>query len=151
MDTDTAHNSEYVRQFSVFLPNRPGALLGIVKLLGDSHIDVLGLSVQDSIDVTVVRIIVTDPDTVETLFIEKGVPFGSCDVLVVQLKESARDLTNCLMAFRAGETNIHFAYPLLVHPDGRSGLVLHVEDIEIGTVLMSNHGFRVLRQGDLSR
>ncbi len=151
MDTDITHTSDYVRQFSVFLPNRAGALLGVVKLLEDNHVAVVGLSVQDSGDVSVVRIIVTDPDTVEALFMEKGVPFGTTDVLVVQLRESACDLTTCLTAFRAGETNIHFAYPLLIHPDGRAALVLMVEDIEIGSALMVNRGFKVLRQGDLSR
>ena len=44
-----------VRQIAVFLPNRAGALLSVVRLLGDHQVMVLGISVQDSVDATVVR------------------------------------------------------------------------------------------------
>ena len=151
METDTASAGPYVKQFSVFLINRAGALLSVVRLLGDAHVLVLGLSLQDSVDVTVARIIVSDPETVETLFIERGIPFSTCDVLVVQLKEGAEALSTCLTAFLQAETNIHFAYPLLVSGRGLPSLALHLEDIEIGASVMQTNGFKILRQNDISR
>ena len=151
METETANQSPYVRQFSVFLINRAGALLSVVRLLEDASVLVLGLSLQDSVDVTVARIVVSDPETVETLFIEKGIPFGACDVLVVQLKEGATGLSHALTAFLQAETNIHFAYPLLTRPGGSAALVLHLEDIEFGASVMQAKGFNILRQHDISR
>ena len=151
MDTETSAQSPAVRQFSIFLINRAGALLSVVRLLEDAHVMVLALSLQDSVDVTVARLVVSDPETVESLVMERGIPFGCCDVLVVQLKDGAPGLSQCLTAFLQAETNIHFSYPLLVHPGGLSALVLHLEDREFGAAVMQNHGFRLLRQGDLSR
>lgn len=151
MDTTTTPDSQYVSQFSVFLPNRAGALLGVVKMMEDASVLVLGLSLQDSVDVTVARLIVSDPDTVQTLFIERGIPFSTCDVLVVELKGGSQDLSVCLKAFLNAETNVHFAYPLLMHPGGFPALAVHLEDIELGASVMGNNGFRTLKQKDISR
>ena len=140
-----------VRQFAVFLPNRPGAFVAILDLLRSSHVVVLGLSVQDSIDNTVVRLVVSDPFTVETLFIEKGIPFNSMDVLVVALREGPEQMPDCLRTLLKAETNIHFIYPLLTQPNGQSALVLCVEDNDFGHSMLSKAGFKVLRQEDLSR
>jgi len=151
MDTAIAPESLNVKQFAVFLLNRAGALLSVVKLLEDANIHVLGLSLQDSVDVTVARIIVSDPDSVETIFMERGIPFSMSDMLVVELKHGAEDLSRCLTAFLKAETNIHFAYPLLIQPGGFPAIALHLEDIELGENVMRAHQFRILRQNDLSR
>lgn len=140
-----------VRQFAVFLPNRPGAFVSILDLLRSSHVVVLGLSVQDSIDSTVVRLVVSDPFTVETVFIEKGIPFTAMDVLVVALREGPEQMPDCLRSLLKAETNINFIYPLLTQPDGYSALVLCVEDNDFGHAMLSKEGFKVLRQEDLSR
>ena len=136
---------------AVFLPNRPGAFVSILDLLRANHVVVLGLSVQDSIDNTVVRLIVSDPDTVEKLFIEKGTPFNTTDILVVALREGAGQMPDALRALLEAETNIHFIYPLLSHPGGHAALALCVEDNHFGQSVLSKAGFKVLRQEDLSR
>lgn len=151
METENAQQSPYVKQFSVFLINRAGALLSVVRLLEDANVLVLGLSLQDSVDVTVARLIVSDPEMVETIFIEKGIPFGISDLLVVQLRNGAQGLSTCLTAFLQAETNIHFAYPLLAQPGGLPAVALHLEDIEFGASVMEANGFRILRQNDISR
>ncbi len=151
MEIENTQQSPYVKQFSVFLINRAGALLSVVRLLEDASVVVLGLSLQDSVDVTVARLIVSDPEMVETIFIEKGIPFGISDLLVVQLKDGAQGLSNCLTAFLQAETNIHFAYPLLAQPGGLPAIALHLEDIEFGASVMEAKGLRILRQNDISR
>ena len=151
MEIESTTQDKYVKQFSVFLINRAGALLGVVKLLEDAHIHVLALSIHDSIDVTIVRLIVSDPESVETLFMERGIPIGTCDLLVVELKNGPEDLSKCFRAFLEAETNIHFAYPVIVRPDGHALLALHLEDTDLGGVVMVNNGFKTLRQKDLSR
>lgn len=63
--TNTIDHGEPARQFSVMLPNRAGALAALVKLLRSYSIEVIGLSMQDSRDATVARLVVSDPDTTE--------------------------------------------------------------------------------------
>jgi hypothetical protein len=140
-----------VRQFAVFLPNRPGSCVAVLDLLRSCQVVVLGLSVQDSIDGAVVRLIVSDPFTVETVFIERGIPFNCMEVLVVDLRRGAEQMPDCLRTLLQGETNIHFIYPLLSQPDGCSALVLGVEDPDFAMEVLVRSGFKLLRQEDLSR
>jgi hypothetical protein len=151
METESATGGAPVRQLSVFLLNQTGALFGVVKLLVDSSIHVLGLTVHDSVDVSVVRLVVSDPDGAETLFMERGIPFGSCEVLVVELPEGVDDLHKSLHGLISGETNINFLYPLLVRPKGKPTLAFHVEDIDCAASVLRSEGFRLLTQSDLSR
>jgi len=148
--TDTVEGTP-IRQVAVFLQNRSGALLSIVDLLRANQVMVLGLSVQDSVDVTIVRLVTNDPDTVETLFIEKGIPFNTNDLVVVELDEGSVQMPDCLRALVCAETNIHFIYPLLTRPTGKSALALCLEDHDFGQSVLSKAGYRVLRQEDLSR
>jgi hypothetical protein len=140
-----------VRQFSVMLPNRVGALAALVKLLRASAIEVIGLSVQDSRDATVARLVVSDPDTAEHLFMEKGIPHASCELVVVSLRESGPGLLQCLDTLMIAETNIDFAYALLPSPGGHSMLALHVEDYEFAVAILHQSGFKLMYQEDLSR
>jgi hypothetical protein len=141
---------ETVRQFSVFLENRAGALLGVVRMINDSLAEVLGVSVQDSVDGTVVRLVVSDPETVETLFMEKGIAYSNVELVVVELREAA-DFSMCLAALVEAETNTHFCYPLLCRPNDRPVLAFCLEDNEFGTSVLTRGGFKLLAQGDLSR
>ena len=72
-----------VKQFSVFLINRVGALLQIVRLLNENSVDVLAINAQDSTDSAIIRIVVSDPDKVESLFDLHEVAYSISEVLVV--------------------------------------------------------------------
>lgn len=140
-----------VRQFSVMLPNRVGALAALAKLLRASAIDVIGLSVQDSRDATVARLVVSDPESTEHLFMEKGIPHASCELVVVSLRESGPGLLQCLDTLMIAETNIDFAYALMPSPGGHAMLALHVEDYEFAVAILHQSGFKLMYQDDLSR
>lgn len=140
-----------VRQFSIFLHNRVGSLMSLVKLLAEHKIDVLGLSLQDTTDLALLRLVPSDPETAEMLFIEKGIPHAVCPVTVVQLHETDRSLAHALAALHVAEVNIDFSYPLLIRPAQWPLLVLHLDDHEVGAKVLSMAGFKVLMQEDLSR
>jgi hypothetical protein len=140
-----------VDQFSVFLENRVGALCSVVRLLNDSKVEVLGLSVQDAHDVTIVRLVVSDPETVETLFMERGIPFRKVEMVVVELKEGAHGLGQVLAALLQAEVNVNFSYPLLTQPSGKPLLAIAPEDREVAASVLHSCGIRVMHQGDLSR
>jgi len=141
-----------VRQLSVFLHNRVGSLMALVKLLNENSIEVLGLSVQESTELTLARLVVSDPDTAETLFMEKGIPFDStCVLTIVQLHPLEGTLVQCLAALLAAEINIHFSYPMLARPGIYPLLAIYLDEPELASEALTNAGFRVLLQEDLSR
>jgi len=152
MDSETIiEHSEPVRQFSVMLPNRVGALAAMVKLLRSLGIEVIGLSVQDSRDATVARLVLSDPEGAEQLFMEKGIPFTSCELVVIAMRESGPGLLQCLDTLMIAETNIDFAYALMPTPGEQSMLAMHVEDYEFAVTILHQSGFKLMYQEDLSR
>lgn len=144
-------DSHQVRQFSVFLQNKVGALLEIVKLLNEHNVVVLALSIQDSSESSIGRMVVSDPERVKMLFHEHDIPFSECEVLVVELTEGAADLAKVLAALLMAEVNIFFSYPLLVRPRGRAVLAMHLDDLECSSSVLRGDGFHILTQADLSR
>lgn len=143
--------SPLVRQFSVFLQNKVGALLEVVKLLNENAVVVLALSIQDSSESAIGRMIVSDPERVAELFNEHDIPHSECDMIVVELDEGPNDLARVLAAILMAEVNIFFSYPLLSRPRGKAVLALHLDDIECASSVLAGEGFRLLSQGDLSR
>jgi len=140
-----------VTQFSIFLPNRVGALLDVVRVLNERNIHVLAISVQDSADTAIVRIVVSDPENVQEMFLEHAIPFSICDLVVVELKDGATELGRLLAALLAAECNIFGSYALLTRPRGRTALALHVEDNECAVAVLESQQFRILGQSDISR
>lgn len=147
----TTDHGEPVRQFSILLPNRAGALAAMVKLLRMNAIEVIGLSVQDSRDATVARLVLSDPDAAEHLFMEKGIGHTVCELVVIAMRESGPGLLQCLDTLMIAETNIDFAYALMPGPEGRSMLAMHVEDYEFAVSILTQSGFKLMYQDDLSR
>lgn len=140
-----------VIQFSVMLQNRAGALSSLVHLLNQRKIVLLGFSVRDSNDATIVRLIVSDPETTSEVFIDRGIPHTQSQMAVIELSEGCVHLADALDALHQAETNIHFAYPLVPGPQGKTLLAFRLEDHEFGCLVLRQAGHKVLYQEDLSR
>jgi hypothetical protein len=130
LQTAKGRQEEYVTQFSVFMENKVGRLLDIVKLFSQAQVHVVALSILDTADAAIVRLVTDDPDKARTLFQEHGLAFTEVSLVVVELSSSAADLKAVLTALLQAECNIHSAYSLLTRPRGKAALALHVEDGE---------------------
>lgn len=142
---------EPVRQFSVFLQNHAGQLERLIRLLHQSRVEMLGFSVQDSRDAAVARIITSDPDATEQIFLERGIAHATSQLLVVSLRHAVPEMQHCLRELHLAETNIDFGYTLLPHPDGQTMVALHVEDVEFAQTVLHNAGIKIVTQEELSR
>jgi hypothetical protein len=140
-----------VKQYSIFLQNKVGALLEVVRLLNENDVHVLALNSQDSTDSAIVRIVVSDPDAVEGIFDVHEVAYSVSEILVVEMNEVATDLRRMLQCLLMAEVNIQVCYPILIRPHGRSALALHLDDHECGWSVLAGERFRILSQSDLSR
>src|SRR5256886_13215840 len=76
-----------VRQFNVFLENRLGALLEVVRRFETTDIRIVSLTVVDLADCSIVRIVLSDPERALEIFQQAGLPVTESDLLVVQLPE----------------------------------------------------------------
>lgn len=150
-ETTSKQAGPLVKQFSVFLANKVGAMLEVVKLLNSHHSHVVAISVSESTDSAIARIIVSDPEGVEQLFRDNNVAYGMCEVVVVELREVATQLAKLLATLFTAEVNVHFTYPLLTRPHGLAALALYVDDNECASAVLVGAGFKTLSQTDISR
>ena len=149
--TTSKRDGPLVKQFSVFLSNKVGAMLDVLKLLNTHDYHVVAMSVSESTDSAIARLVVSDPDGVEKLFRSNKVAFGMCEVVVVEMHEVATELSKLFAALFMAEVNVHFTYPLLMRPREQAALAIHVDDNDCAISVLSGAGFRLLSQSDISR
>ena len=149
-NTANDHRPDDVKQFSVFTANRLGKLHDLIGLLGSHAVHVLALTVIDTTDSAIVRLVVDDPDKARRLLHDQGFAFTESDLLVVELP-AATALGALMSALLEAELNINYLYSFILHPDGKAVLALSMEDNEVGEQVLKRHQFRVLKQSDISR
>jgi hypothetical protein len=138
-----------VTQFTVFLENRVGRLAGLVTLF-EEHVGVInGISIEESADSSLVRIICSNPDEARIALKNEEFSFSENDVLLVELpKRTKHPLLALCTAVLAAEINIRYAYPLLVRPKGPA-LALFADDPTLVAQLLIKKGFTILGESDL--
>jgi hypothetical protein len=139
-----------VRQFTVFLENRVGRLQTLVRALEQAG-KIVALSIEESADMALVRLVCSEPDSARALLKENEFSFGESELLAVELPPKSRQpLIEICSALLAAEINIHYAYPLLLHPRGPS-LVLYVDDPTLAAFLLIKKGFTLIGESDLHK
>ena len=140
-----------VRQFSVFLENKVGALLDLTRTLSDSNVHVCGISVVDTADASVVRLVVDDPDRCRDALGSAGIPVSESNLVVVEMPRGPEKLDTVLRSLVAAEVNIQYTYSLMIRPHDQAVLALHCEDPEFARDVLLKAGYSVLSQKDISR
>jgi hypothetical protein len=148
---ETAHGRDWpsVRQFNVFVENRVGNLLSVVRHFETTDIRIVSITVVDSADCAIIRLVLSDPERGREIFERAGLPITESDLLVVQLPDGVRPLLDICKALLGAEISIHYAYPLLVGPRGCAAVALHVEDHETAAAVLSRLGFTLFTENDL--
>lgn len=147
--TARSHEEPFAVQFSVFLPNRVGQFLEFLDLLQPKRISLLGVSVVDSTDWAVVRMVVSHPHEARQLLKTSGHSFTESEVLLVELEEEETLRDVCSQLLR-GEINLHFAYPLTIRRHDNPVMVFHVDDIVLARSILTRRGLTLVGWEDLA-
>lgn len=153
-DFATARGRDWpsVRQFNVFLANRIGALMDVVRRFESTDIRIVSLTVIDSADCAIIRLVLSDPERALEIFHQAKLPYTESDLLVVKLPDGKQPIAQICKALLSAELNIHYAYPLLigVGPEGSTALALHVDDHETAVSVLQSKGLTIFTEGDLN-
>ncbi len=147
-ETAETFRSPTVRQLSVFLDDRVGALLRVFQAFEGKDIRVVAMSVVHAIDCAIVRLICDDCDAAKSALTERGIPLSETELVVVEVPHG-HGLRSICSALLAGEVNIDYAYPLLTRPTGRAALAIHTDEVETAVRLLMNRQFTVMTEEDL--
>jgi hypothetical protein len=151
IDFATARGRDWpsVRQYNVFVENRVGNLLSVVRRFESTDIRIVSLTVVDSADCAIIRMVLSDPERAREIFESAKLPITESDLLVCELPDGEQPLVQICKALLGAEISIHYAYPLMVGRHGRSALALHVEDHETAAQVLERMGFVLLTEKDL--
>ena len=121
---------ESATQLAVFLANRPGALARVCEALAQAQINIHGLATSDTVDHSVVRMVVSDPTKALMLLGEAGVLALESDVLTIETENKPGVLATIAERLAKAEVNIEYAY-LAAGPKAAKGLIiLRLSDVE---------------------
>jgi hypothetical protein len=138
-----------VRQFTVYLENRVGRLQNLLSALEAAEHPVRALSLEESGETTLVRLICADPDSARKTLQDQGFPFGEIDLIAIQMpKKNKQPLTAICSVILSAEINIHYLYPFLLAPRAPA-LALYVDDPVLAAQLLMKKGFTIIGESDL--
>ena len=130
----------YLDQISVFLENKPGKLSEFITLLADNKIDLKALSIAETQDYGVLRIIVDNPDKTAALLKERNWPCNKTKVLAVTVPNEPGALTNMLAIIAEANISIAYTYAFTLPEKNSACIVLRVSDNEAVINLLKKNG-----------
>lgn len=151
----TQHGAGYepasVRQFTVFLENRVGRLAFLLRKFEERGLRINAFSVEESTDISLLRLIPSDPDMARDCLRENDFSFSETGVLAVEIPRTTNlPLINVAQALLSAEINIHYAYPLL-RAHSEPAIALYVDDLTLAERVLIRKQFRILGQSDLRK
>ncbi len=150
-ETDTMRGRAWpcLRQFCVFLENRVGRLNDLMRQVESLDTRVLALSIVDSVDFAMVRLIFNTADRAREKLELSGFLFSESDVVGVELPEGDTPFHDICATLMKAEVNIHHAYPLLYRNRGRGAVAIFVDDVDTALSILSAANHRVITESDL--
>jgi hypothetical protein len=140
-----------IRQLSVFLENRPGQLRVPVKVLGEAGIDILTLSLADTQQFGILRVVVRDWEKAKRLLEAAGVVVNVTEVLATDVPDEPGGLAQVLEGFEKARVGVEYMYPFAAgHERGRRAtLIFRVEDPERAARLLAQEGVKLVSSEEL--
>ena len=133
-----------IHQISVFIENKPGRLTEIVSSLSEKGIDIRALSIADTTDFGILRLIVNDPELAMRILKDEGVTVSKTQVIGVRMADRAGALAEVLAILRDAKIAVEYAYAFITHSKSDACVVLRVEDNESAIRALSAHGIAFL-------
>lgn len=149
LETTHGYAPPIVTQFSVFLPNKVGKLLDLVEEFDGSPVQIVAISVNEASDCAIVRIITNNSKAARGILTKDNLAFTETDLLVVELNKG-HSLSSLCLSLLSAELSIHFAYPLMLRPNGTPTIALAVDDLTLAGQILRKKMFRLFGEADLT-
>ena len=117
-----------VYQISLFLENRAGQLAEVTRVLADNHIDMRAISIAETADYGVLRLIVDDAEKATFILHQHGFILSMTPVSVVCVPDEIGGLAPVLEALAKGNMDVEYMYSLFTHKEGNAYMVFRIED-----------------------
>lgn len=134
----------FVKQISVFLENKSGRLADVTRTLGDNDIDISALSIADTTDFGILRLIVNKPEKAEEVLKEHGYTFSATSVIAIGVQDKPGGLAVALEILDEANIGIEYMYAFVSKTDEEALVILRLDDAEKAVAVLKDKGVRVL-------
>lgn len=135
-----------IKQVSVFVENRQGSLCGITDVLAENGIDMKALTLADTADFGIMRMIVTDTDKAKAVIADKGYLVKVNDVVAVEMENKPGALAEVIAVLGEAGMDIEYLYAFIAVCGKNARVVIRVNDNEKAEALLSAKGITVVNE-----
>ena len=140
-----------IKQLSVFVENKKGRLNAITQVLADNDIDISSLSLADTTDFGVLRLIVNKPDEAKKVLSDSGVVVKITDVVAVVMDDVPGGGAGALKVFADNEISVEYMYACVGKTTGKALMVVRTDDIPRAEAVLDKAGYALANPADIYR
>ncbi len=133
-----------IKQISIFMENATGRLADVTALLATAQINLRAISIADTTDFGILRMVADQPDEAVRLLREAGFTARETDVLGVEVPDHPGELARIMSSFRDEGVAIEYLYAALEQRKDKAVIVIKVDDIKAGLAMLEKHGFSMV-------
>lgn len=138
-----------VHQLSVFIENKSGALVRVLQLLKQEHIQLIASTIADTADFGIFRIICSQPEKAYKVLQEAGVAVSLCEVFAIELDDRPGMAADAIEFFAGEGISIAYLYSFLLN--GKGVLIFRTDNAEKAAEIIATKGLNAIGEKDLSR
>jgi hypothetical protein len=138
-----------LKQLSLFLENKPGALSTPVKLLASAQFNILTLTIAEARQYGILRLIVRDWEGAKSLLEQNGLLVKVTDVLAIEVADRPGGLTEILVALEAAGINLEYMYAFTLKRDSKGVLLFRFDDPDKAITVLREHKINVVASAEL--
>lgn len=138
-----------VKQISVFIENEKGSLAEITKFISDKKINLRALSIADTQNFGILRIITDNPDNARELLKNEGYTVTATSVLAVALDDAPGSMAAILRVLSDAEISVEYTYAFMSNVQGKAYMIFRVDNNEKATEVLVGAGIAVINQDDI--
>ena len=133
-----------VKQISIFLENKSGRLAGVTKILGDNGINIRALSIADTTDFGILRLIVSEPEKASQILKAEDFAVSETEIIAVQVPDKPGGLAGILKILNDAKINIEYMYAFVGKSGADAVVVFRLEEIDRAISLLQQTGITLL-------
>ena len=138
-----------VKQISVFVENKPSTLAAFAKVLAEHDIDIRALSISETRDFGILRIIVDDSYKTACVLKDAGYVCSLTPVLAVEMADAPGSLCRVLDILSEHSINLEYTYAFITRKKDSAYMIIRVEDNEGAAEILAKNGVRLVSQEEL--
>ena len=140
-----------IKQLTVFVQNKKGTIVSLTDILSKNNINIRALSIAETQDFGILRLIVNDEKAAEAVLAENGYLIKVIDVVGVKIGDAPGKLAEALGVLDKAEINVEYLYAFMARTEKHAYVVLRVEDNALAEAALTDAGFKMISEADINK